>query len=148
MPSRRPSSPSGSPAPSPCQAPSTSERGSPSNRFPREPRPDRALSKAVTRVCSPAGQLLVLQGDGLHREPSGSFLKCELVTKSVFRYLGSVTIVVTTSHSSWFGAAKRSKYSVTTASSLYGTPFLRSQPAVRRVVTTFRFDPGTGPVCA
>jgi hypothetical protein len=41
------------------------------------------------------GQLDVLQGDGLHLEPSGSFLKCGLTTYGAFRYIGSSTVVVT-----------------------------------------------------
>ena len=41
-----------------------------------------------------------------------NFRKWLLVMKSPFQYRGSFTTVVTTSHSSPFGAAKRSKYSV------------------------------------
>src|SRR4029434_6881393 len=83
------------------------------------------LCRLPAAAC-PLSRQLGLPGEGLHLDPPASFLKCELVTKSVFRYFGSVTSVVTASHSSPFGAAKRSKYSVTTGSSLYGTPFLRS----------------------
>src|SRR5688500_18475561 len=59
------------------------------------------------------------QAVGSHFDPSGSRRKCVLVTNSWFRYFGSVTAVVTTSHSLFPGAA-----------------FLRSQPPVRFVVTT------------
>lgn len=59
-----------------------------------------------------------LQAAGLHFEPSGSRLKCELVMNGWFRYIGSSTIVVTTSHSSPLGDGKRSKYSVILAFSL------------------------------
>ena len=41
----------------------------------------------------------VSQGVGFHLEPSGSRLKCELVMKGWFRYLGSSTMVVTVNHS-------------------------------------------------
>jgi hypothetical protein len=37
-------------------------------------------------------------GVGRHFDPSVSFLKCELVVKGWFKYLGSSTIVVTVSH--------------------------------------------------
>ena len=37
-------------------------------------------------------------GVGRHFDPSGSFLKCELVVKGWFKYLGSSTSVVTVSH--------------------------------------------------
>src|SRR5688500_2304360 len=52
-------------------------------------------------------QEIVLHGAGAHFAPSASFLKCVLVTKSWLRYIGSLTMVVTTSHSSPLGAAKR-----------------------------------------
>ena len=41
---------------------------------------------------------VVLQGDGDHFAPSGSFLKCELVTNGCVRYCGSSTTVVTVNH--------------------------------------------------
>ena len=60
-----------------------------------------------------------LHGVGSHFfAPSASFLKCVLVTNSCARYFGSETTVVTTSHSSPSGTAKRSKYSVIIAPSL------------------------------
>src|SRR4029434_9012008 len=59
-----------------------------------------------------------LHGVGSHFfAPSASFLKCVLVTNSCVRYFGSETTVVTTSHSSPPGVAKRSKYSVIVAAS-------------------------------
>ena len=43
----------------------------------------------------PQSQEILRQGDGLHFEPSGSFLKCVLVTNGVVKYFESSTIVVT-----------------------------------------------------
>lgn len=57
-------------------------------------------------------------GDGLHFEPSGSFLKCVVVMNCCVKYWGSSTIVVTLIHSSAPGPWKRSKYSVRTAFAL------------------------------
>ena len=48
------------------------------------------------------------QGDGLNLEPSFSILKCVLVTKSVLRFSGSCTIVVTISQESPLGSLVRS----------------------------------------
>ena len=62
---------------------------------------------------------------GTTSSASASFLKCVLVIKDCCRYFGSSTIVVTVNHWSPFDSLWRSKYSVTTAFSLYGTPFLR-----------------------
>src|SRR5262249_20692229 len=63
---------------------------------------------------------------GCQEDPSGSFLKCELVKKRPVRYCGSCTIVVTTSQTSPLSSGPRTlKYSVSTVLALYGTPFLR-----------------------
>ena len=64
-------------------------------------------------------------GVGSHPDASGIFLKCVVVTNGCVRYRGSVTIEVTTSYESPFGALNRSKYSTSDEFSLYGTPFLR-----------------------
>src|SRR5258708_36847948 len=52
---------------------------------------------------------------------------------------------MTNSKDSPLGSSNRSKYSVTTASALYGTPFLRRYPGFILVVTTFKEPPGGGP---
>src|SRR6185503_3802526 len=78
------------------------------------------------------------QGSGLKRDPSGSFLKCEVVTNGPARYCGSFTSVVTLIHVSPVGVVTRSNHSVRIVSALYGTPFLRTYPAFMRVVTTFK----------
>src|ERR1700761_9435124 len=46
---------------------------------------------------------LAWQADGLHFDPSFSILKCVLVTKSWFKYMGSCTMVVTINHESPLG---------------------------------------------
>ena len=58
------------------------------------------------------------QGVGLQAEPSGTFLKCELVTNRELRFCGSSTTVVTISHESPFGSLVRLMYSVTRAFAL------------------------------
>src|SRR6185436_14047739 len=60
-------------------------------------------------------------GVGSHFEPSGSFLKCGLVTYGAFKYTGSSTTMLT--RRSWppWASGARSKCSVTVAFSLYGT---------------------------
>jgi hypothetical protein len=54
-----------------------------------------------------------------------------------WRYTGSVTTVVTTINARLPGYDPMSKYSVTDALSLYGTPFLRKYPPFILVVVTF-----------
>src|SRR5262245_4489945 len=51
-------------------------------------------------------------------------------------------MAVTMSHTSPFGNVARSQYSSTLVLSLYVTPFFRSHPSARFVVTTFKVPPG------
>jgi len=74
--------------------------------------------EASTQKREPRVYVIGLQGVGSHLAAFASRRKWVLVMKSVLRKRGSVTIVVTTSHSSPFGAANRSKYSVIVAVSL------------------------------
>src|SRR6185436_6152001 len=92
-----------------------------------------------------AGYQVDEHGVGSHFEPSGSFLKCGLVTYGAFRYTGSSTTMLT--RSSWppWGSGARSKCSVTVVRSLYGTPFFRRYPARRFDVTTRRLLPPSVP---
>src|SRR5690348_4546301 len=79
----------------------------------------RKLVKDIPRPSGPVGleqrswdrDHFASQGEGLHFEPSGSLLNCELVMNGWVRYLGSSTMEVTTSHVSPFGSLKLSKYS-------------------------------------
>ena len=68
--------------------------------------------------------------------PLGSRLKFVLVMNGCVRYVASSTTVVTVNHSSLSPTVKGMTYSVTTAFSLYGTPFFRSHPPCRLVVVT------------
>src|SRR5436190_6497605 len=86
----------------------------------------------------------ILQGDGLHLDPSRSSLKCVLVMKGSCRYFGSSTTVRTRRITSPFGSGPTlSKYSVMFALALYGTPFLRRYPSRKFVVVTNN-EPPTG----
>src|SRR5437870_2939449 len=85
------------------------------------------------------------QGAGFHFDPSGSRLKCMLVVYSRVRYFGSVTYCDTISQMSPFGKATRSQCSTSVVSWLYGTPFFRSHPSTRFVVTTLRARDGGAP---
>jgi hypothetical protein len=55
---------------------------------------------------------------GLHADPSGTFLKCELVTNREVRFCGSSTTVVTISQESPLGSVVRGMYSVSLAVAL------------------------------
>src|SRR6185369_5087875 len=90
------------------------------------------LLPAVDAAARGAG---VSHDVGANFESSASFLNDELVMKGCVRYLGSSTTVVTVNHSVP-KSAWRLKYSVTTAASLYGTPFDRRYPGRVCVVTT------------
>src|SRR5215470_7402309 len=79
---------------------------------------------------------IAVHGLGSHLEPSASFLKCELTIYGRCRYCGSSTTVVTISTCPPDGCGATSKYSVTVASALYGTPFRRRYPGRTFVVTT------------
>src|SRR5688500_18284412 len=61
------------------------------------------------RGSAPKGGPYGLQGDGVQRLSSGSFLKCGLVTHVIVRLTGSSTIVVIANHS-LVPSVKRSKY--------------------------------------
>src|SRR5438876_4246361 len=82
-----------------------------------------------------------VQGTVFQAEPSESFLKCVIVANGWVRYCGSSTIFVTTSHGPPAASERTLKYSVTTASALYGTPFLRKYPARMWFVTAFNVVP-------
>jgi hypothetical protein len=47
------------------------------------------------------------QGDGVHAEPSATFLKCVLVTNREVRFCASSITVVTISHESPLGSVVR-----------------------------------------
>src|SRR5437016_3215687 len=106
------------------------------------PRPRQVkLRKSIPiceQTCQQQQRYLAVHGVGSHFEPSLSFLNCELTMNGVCRYCGSSTTVVTSRSRPPSGSAAASKYSVTTAFSLYGTPFLRRYPARIFVVTTFK----------
>src|SRR4029453_553050 len=75
-----------------------------------------------------------------HPDASACFLNWVLTMNGCRKYFASSTTVVTTR--SWpFGYGARSKYSVSEASSLYGTPFFRRYPARMFVVTPFSTPP-------
>ena len=74
---------------------------------------------------------------------SGSFLKSEVVMYGPRKYCGSSTLLVTVNQRSPFGIVLTSKYSVTTALSLYGAPFFRTYPDRSCVVVTLRSPPGS-----
>src|SRR5262249_14332125 len=84
-------------------------------------------------------------GVGFHPEVSACFLKWLLVQYGCARYVGSTGSVDTARSESPPGTSKRSKYSVTTASPLYGTPFLRRYPDFIFVVTTLSEPPRAPP---
>src|SRR5215510_1220325 len=86
----------------------------------------------------------ILHGDGFHFDASCSRLKCVLVMNGVCKYFGSSTTVLTSRMTSPFGSGPtRSKYSVTVAFALYGTPFFLKYPSLKFVVVT-KSDPPVG----
>src|ERR1700680_2237821 len=110
---------------------------------------DSATRQRPAGDASPCGRRagsrqLALQDVGLHLAPSGSRLKFVLVMNDMLRYAGSSTIVTTVNHSS-LSSENRTKCSVKTVFSLYGTPFLRSHAGRSWVVTTLSGAHRCGP---
>src|SRR5215471_10473866 len=92
--------------------------------------------RTKTRHCATC-----LHGCTAHFEPSGSFWNSELMKNGVFRYSGSMTVVVSVNQSLPVGSWNVMKCSMRRAFELYGTPLRRSQPGARSVVTTPRLPP-------
>ena len=102
-----------------------------------------ASSASTTSAERRSVTIVAEHGVGSHLEPSASFLKCELTMKWLRQIPRIVDHGGDDEHLAAAEMATTSKYSVTVAFSLYGTPFFRRYPARMFVVTTVS-DPPAG----